>query len=94
LIWKTCSNSYRNKSLLGRLLGAVPQTALQFRKKPAFNRKTKVKGMVKIRTSAEKGIDTQVMMKMAVLTSLKQATMVVETIITINNRESSSICLK
>ena len=73
----------------------VPQTALQFRKKPAFNKKTKVKGMVMIRTSAEKGIDTQVMMKMAVLTSLKQVTtMVVETLITINNRESSSICLK
>ena len=69
--------------------------ALQFRKKPAFNRKTKVKGMVKTRTSAEKGIDTQVTMKMAVLTSLKQVTtMVVETIITINNRESSSRCLK
>ena len=51
--------------------------------------------MVKIRTSAEKGIDTPVMMKMAVLTSLKQVTtMVVETIITINNRESSSRCLK
>jgi hypothetical protein len=32
---------------------------------------------------------------MAVLTSLKQVTtMVVEIIITINNRESSSICLK
>lgn len=68
--------------------------ALQFRKKPAFNKKTKVKGMVMIRTSAEKGIDTPVMMKMAVLTSLKQATMVVETIITINHRESSSICHK
>jgi hypothetical protein len=50
--------------------------------------------MVKSRTSAEKVIDTQAMKMKAVLISLKQATAVVETTITINNRESSSRCLK
>lgn len=67
--------------------------ALQFRKRAAFNKKTWVI-MVKSRTSAEKVIDIQAMKMKAVLISLKQATAAVETIITINNRESSSRCLK
>jgi hypothetical protein len=47
--------------------------------------------MVKSKTNAERGIDTQVMKKMAVSTSLRQeaTTIMVETTI-INNRGSSS----
>jgi hypothetical protein len=71
----------------------VLPTELPYKRRAAFNKRIKM-GMVRSRISAEKGIDTQVMKKMAVLTSLRLATTMVETTITINNRESSSRFLK
>jgi hypothetical protein len=68
-------------------------TELPYKRRAAFNKRIKM-GMVRSRTSAEKGTGTQVMKKMAVLTSLRQAITMVETTTTINNRESSSRFLK
>ena len=89
---KLCWRSCKSKSQQGHQLRAgVLLTVLPFKRRAAFNKKIMQMAMVKSKTNAERGIDTQVMKKMAVSTSLRQeaTTIMVETTI-INNRGSSS----